>query len=218
MKATQFISKWKDLIKDLKDNTEFLKCYRDDTSWTELVLGDGKKNGEREREREVEDNNPMTDKSRLGAVVIDDNSLRYRKEDAKIDLVFGKENFIIDVKNSNKINNSCFYPKVYEIIVEHENNIATAWQEMVKLTTFRAKLKVLITYNWGEDENDKKDYSKNIETTAQNFGNIIKQTNEVFPENPDTEYLLIIGQRKVENVFWHYFIYNAGIIMEEYKD
>ena len=208
MKATQFISKWKDLIKELKNNTNFFRYYQNDTSWTNFVLG------------EVETKNKVTNSCRLGEIIIDDEELEYRKEDAKIDIAFGKENFeVLDIKNTNKITiDDCFYPKVYEIIVEHENNIATAWQEMVKLTTFRAKLKVLITYNWGEDENDKKDYSKNIETTAQNFENIIKQTNEAFPENPDTEYLLIIGQRKVENLFWHYFIYNAGIIMEEYKD
>jgi hypothetical protein len=208
MKATEFISKWKDLIKDLKRNPKFITKYQTSTEWTKFILGGS---------------SCMSTGSPLGDAIASKNNkegLCYRTEDAKIDIAFGKENFeVLDIKNTNEIKiDDCFYPKVYEIIVEHENNIDDCWREMAKLTSFRAKLKVLITYNWGEDENDKKDYSKNIETTAQNFGKIIKQTNEAFPENPDTEYLLIIGQRKEESVFWHYYIYNAGIIMEVYKD
>jgi len=213
MKATEFIIKWKKFIKEKKDEVKmntgkdrFIGKYQDDTSWTKFILGGSK---------------CTSTESPMGNAIVD-KGLYYRTEDAKIDIAFGKDNFkVLNIKNKNEKNikiDDSFYPKVYEIIVEHENKIDDCWREMAKLTSFRAKLKVLITYNWGEEKDKRKDYSKNIENTAKNFGKIIKQTNKVFPENPDTEYLLIIGQRKEEEVFWHYYIYNAGIIMEVYKD
>lgn len=209
MKATEFISKWENFINGLKKDPkiDFFGKYTNDTNWTKLVLGGS---------------SCTSTGSPLGNAIASKNNkerLCYRTEDAKIDIAFGKKNFdVLNIKNKEVTNiDDSFYPKVYEIIVEHENKIDDCWREMAKLTSFRAKLKVLITYNWGEDD-EKKDYSMNIETTAKNFGKIIKQTNEAFPENPDTEYLLIIGQRKGKEekaeISWHYYIYNTGIIME----
>lgn len=142
--------------------------------------------------------NPMQEGCRLGEHLINgEEKLRYRAEDAKIDLALGKDNFkgLKKISSNVELNNDeCFYPKVYEVIVEHENNIDTAWQEMIKLTSFRAKLKVLITYNYAEEVDQ--EYHKHIKSLEENFQKIIEQTNQVLPEPPDTEYLLIIGQRK----------------------
>jgi hypothetical protein len=78
------------------------------------------------------------------------------------------------------------------ISIEHENKCEIAYIEMMNLTYRRARLKVLITYNNGcSYENT----MNTFKVMAENFSNIIKQSNEYFAENRRTEYLLIVGSK-----------------------
>jgi len=74
---------------------------------------------------------------------------------------------------------------------------------MIKLTTVRAKLKVLITYNWDKEADN--DYKFVYKTLRNNFRKIIKQANKSCKEI-NTEYLLIVGQHGDKVQDWKFFV------------
>lgn len=81
------------------------------------------------------------------------------------------------------------------ISLEHENNYLMAYEEMMYLTTRRARLKVLVTYYDNDDfENTRIIFS----ALCENFSSIIRQSNLLFNENEKTEYLLIVGSKLSE--------------------
>ena len=139
----------------------------------------------------------------------------YRKEDGSVDLSIYKMRFYKNIFNLYDPEDIKFkvhdlstqpleYPIFYDILVEHENVIELCYQEMIKLTNYRSKLKVLITYNW--DKSETSDYRYVYETVPKNFKDIILQSNQECQE-VGTEYLLIIGQRvSSENVEWKKYI------------
>ena len=94
-----------------------------------------------------------------------------------------------------------FYPNVYDIILEHENDVNKSWEEMFKLTRFRARLKVLITYL-----EFKVDSSEQMERLRNNFKEIIQLSNQDY--EPNEEYILIAGERyevnKKDMLRWYY--------------
>jgi hypothetical protein len=77
---------------------------------------------------------------------------------------------------------------------------------MIKLTYSRARLKVLITYNENVDASS--DYKYANEILIKNFNTIITQANERYPENRDTEYLIIIGQLNNEKLIWYPYVFD----------
>jgi len=86
---------------------------------------------------------------------------------------------------------------------------------MAKLAYCRARLKVLITYNENVDSTGNYPYIE--ETIISNFGLIVKQANEVFPEPADSEYLLLLGQKDRDELKWTYItINNNELITNEY--
>lgn len=140
-----------------------------------------------------------------------DESIIYRTEEYKIDLVFAKpDNFsrtdiITDINNES----SGFYPVNYEILIEHEYRRSKCWEEMTKLTYYKARLKVLITYlNAKTGDNDPD--SQTRDALVKDFSNIIASSNKYLPENPQTEYVFILGQRiidsGIEQLEWYKFI------------
>lgn len=107
------------------------------------------------------------------------------------------------------------YPVGYPLLLECENDTAMAYQEMVKLTYYRAPLKVLVCYDYGSKS--RWGYAK--ERLIKNFHEIIHQTNEWFPENPQTEYLLIIGTvQPTQWLLWSYMMYSfpeGSVVMKQ---
>jgi hypothetical protein len=189
MKALEFYNHWIDHANILqeKDPEGFLGAYRGSNLWTRLIIGSKKDNSEKVY--------PFAKylKSKSG--------LMYRPEEYSIDFVFTYGNHFKDIANVSSDHEELsfdqrFYPPVYDVIFEHENDIESCWKEMIKLTRFRAKLKVLVTYNWSPSHSR---YEIIKKSTVTNFRNIIMQADKKFPENPDTEYLLIIGERNQEN-------------------
>jgi len=156
--------------------------------------------------------------SPIGEFIKSKTGLRYRKEDGLVDLAFAPDNNFegilslhekqeerIDVlkKDPEKVP---FYPRYYNILVEHENDIYRCFEEMAKLCYCRARLKVLITYNENVDSTGNYPYVK--ETVISNFNKIIEQSNEEFKENSDVEYLLLIGQKDQNKLNWFSYAYN----------
>ncbi|MCD4697736.1 MAG: hypothetical protein K8S16_16045 [Bacteroidales bacterium] len=204
--AINFIKCWKEF-----DNKESLIKYWDEPKWTERIIGPRKSTRK---------------KSPLGKFLEDyfdkENivKLKYLTENYKIDLVLsscGNDNFEINDIEGNKLKIEDFYPRSYSILVEHENDIRTCWEEMAKLTYFKARLKVLITYN---DSLKRDEYNERVsKEICENFEKIIMQSNSIYPENDLTEYLLIIGNKTTQNnkdyIKWNCKIYNTNV--EEMK-
>ncbi len=94
-------------------------------------------------------------------------------------------------------------PTFYDIIVEMENDPRKCYTNMIKLTTIRARLKVLITYNWDKEADN--DFKFVYKTLRNNFRKIIKQANKSCKEL-STEYLIIVGQHNGKAQDWKFFI------------
>ncbi|MBI2729663.1 MAG: hypothetical protein HYX40_02730 [Sphingobacteriales bacterium] len=189
MDANAFIKIWNEFSIDFEDkNPNWLQAYANDNDWTNLFLG-GKKSS--------------STNSPIGNYFFSkNNKLRYRTEDGSFDIAFSYlENYNLDIDG--------FYPPMYDVIIEVENQQGRAWQEMTKLIWVRSPLKVLVIYNW--HPNDKTQWQKENIMLSETFKGIIKQSNQAFAENPSTEYLLIIGNNEKERLNWKHFKFdNAG--------
>lgn len=123
--------------------------------------------------------------------------LEYRKNDFT---VFGDKLFDnVQSFNNNALIDSTYHREIVGLI-EHENNYLLSYEEMIKLTYQRAKLKVVITYPESINE---------FEILKENFLNIISQSNSsiALNENHSTEYLLIIGYLiESKQIEWKNFI------------
>lgn len=200
MTPKKFYINWIDFIsKECTTKSDWLNQYNDNNLWTLFTIGP---------KCSEEANSPFGEylKNKIG--------LRYRKEDGSVDLAFAdNKNFknvlSLHKQESERINvvkENSFYPNYYEILVEHENNIYLCFEEMIKLTYFRARLKVLITYN--ENVDDTSDYYYANEILVTNFSKIISQANEKYPENMNTLYLLIVGQLNNGKLIWYFYTFN----------
>ncbi len=208
MKASEFIKIWIGFYKQIIiNNPQCLASYNLNKDWTNFILGS---------KRSEQNDSP------LGNFITNSTELIYRKEDGLVDLALAEKGCFKGISTMESPDGTCqrgeirlensFYPPVYEILIEHENNVLSCWQEMVKLTYFRAKLKVLITYNWDVDH--KSNYAYVFDVLVQNFKDIIQQANEKLKESDDTEYLLIIGQLDSnKSLQWHFtHLTNTSIV------
>lgn len=120
----------------------------------------------------------------------------YWKEQSGFDLVLsGSGKFSgITVPNGWKR----FYPIGHDVVIEHENSPDMCWVGMTKLIKTRAGLKVLVSYSDGEGEK-----------VAEQFRGMIKEAHDHSPENPSTEYLLVIGSRPDMTIQWEAWCWAA---------
>ena len=187
-----FIECWKSFTEKNKD--QLLTKY-DCSDWTSYICGEKKSTNE---------GSPFGDYfiKNFGDVH------SYRKEDGLIDLaIYKKEEFVKDIYSlAKRAGNETFplknCPTSYDVLIEHENDVSRAHEEMYKLSYFRANLKVLVTYIW--DPRGDEMWKNTHERLSKNFASIIKQTNEKYPENVETSYILITGQRISEKLIWNY--------------
>lgn len=186
LNGNTFIKTWQGFSKQfILDNPDWLNIYENNSEWSARFLG-GK--------RSSVETSPIGDffsKNLKG--------LRYRTEDGSFDLAFSFAENYRDFGG--------FYPTMYNVIIEVENNCKCAWQEMAKLIWVRSPLKVLVTYN--RHPCDTAVWKAETKTLQEGFSDIIKQANEKFPENSDTEYLLIIGNNANNNLNWSFQIFNT---------
>lgn len=217
-----FVNCWREFTEKLGKgpNANILEMYNASSyEWTKFIIGD---------KRSLNSGSPFGEffKETFG------NNYIYRSEDGSVDMSFYQNEFVSGVqaitkldttKNVNQeiLNN---YPLTYDVLVEHENDVSRAYEEMYKLTYFRARLKVLITYNWNGDT--KNDFHSTFKKLCSNFETIIKQTNKKFIENDETDYLLIVGQKIDRKLVWKYIGFSVGsmikivdsyVVTHEYK-
>lgn len=202
MKAQEFIDVWKSFSATIVENNEsFSELWKEPKVWTQRVLGPSHDNDS---------------KSRLGKSVKDTfENLRYRPEEWKVDLVMAKEQHNWPIpkvwKKWPEKWAEFFWPITYEVLIEHEDSCSISYEEMAKLIHLRAPLKVLITYTHEAGHEQSEGL---IKETQEQFEAMLKAAWNSFPENPETEYLLIIGQLEGEGdqskVNWFYTIYSAN--------
>ena len=174
-----FANVWNDHVNSLGDISN---VWDDTTSWTTQLLYKG----------------DLFVKAIGKAYEPSISQLEYRKIDA---VVFSKETFkkINYFDNSGCIADTEIHVGI-EIAFEHENNFETAFEEIIKLTELRAKLKVLVTYpNTTQAEI----------ALVEKFSKGIKQANEWFRENSESQYLLICGPKIKEEIEWTYYKFNT---------
>lgn len=185
--ADNFIKCWKAFVAEKKP--EILEVYDRPAERTKLVIG-------------LKNSSPG--KSLLGNFMkgFFRGNFDYRNEDGSVDLSFYKTDYLTNVQDMHietkvqGLNDDILkkYPKYYDVLIEHENVIERAYEEMHKLTYFNSKLKVLITYIWDVgNKGERWEYAH--ERLCQNFESIIKQANSRYPENGENTYLLITCQR-----------------------
>jgi hypothetical protein len=204
--ANNFIEAWKGFIDkeimDSKLSADLIEKWNNDTLWTELIIGSQK----------AIDESPLGKHLTKGVY----SGFKYYPEFNKIDLIMTSQKEIVvnDLNGEITKETGGYYPSYLDILIEHENKIELCWQEMYKLTGIKARLKVLIIYNYDQDKNG--DYSECLNIIKKNFTSIIKQANDGFRENPETEYVLIIGQKMIDNsLMWDYSTYSLNEIIKD---
>lgn len=192
-----FINLWKEFV--AKKDDEIINAYSSNPQLTQTILGakGSKTTG-----------CPLGDYLKKN---IELKSYAYRTEDGGVDLSVYEEKNIEGVKDMYEMGNPLdfeilkHYPRNYAILLEHENQIELAYQEMHKLSYLKAPLKVLITYVW-ETKKTGEDYSFVYERLRENFAQILTAANASHPENPDTRYLTIAGQKRDGMIYWSYLV------------
>ncbi|MCC6938736.1 MAG: hypothetical protein IT226_10990 [Flavobacteriales bacterium] len=196
MSAEEFIEAWKEFLK--KYDVVLLKTWtsRDDKAWIRQVIGAAKSS---------ETDSPFGD-----YLMAEERITRYRTEEWKVDFVASCSENWPDPHGWIKKRKHKFWPRTYDILIEHENYCTTSWEEMAKLILLRAKLKVLITYT---EDVGHTDSEKLIKQTREQLESMLEQAWEDHSENEKTEYVLIIGQldRNGEKARanWHISAYNV---------
>ena len=195
LNADSFIEGWEQFSQDfISKNLDWLTLYENNTEWSARFLGGKKSCSER---------SPIGNffKSKFP-------ELNYRTEDGSFDLVFSFASNYSKLFYLNRNEIACFdaegfYPTMYDVIIEVENDCRCSWQEMTKLTWVRSPLKVLITYNW--HPSDTLIWRTERKMLIDTFSNIIHQSNQTFKDNTQTEYLLIIGNNGDNKLNWTYY-------------
>lgn len=188
--ANSFIQLWKEFTEVIAKDVNIKEALKTEKGVTHLIVG----------EKRTEKEN-----STLGDFIVEfykGMKLSYIKEDALFDLsVYYNETFqdllSYDVDESaKKLREDILTTNA--ILIEHENNILMSYEEMIKLTYVKARLKVIITYDrWNDGIFAKMRLSKNLHQ-------IVSQANKLIPEYELTEYLIIIGQNNGDSVTWYY--------------
>lgn len=139
------------------------------------------------------------------------NTYGYGTEDGLVDLSIYKRKFfkgVLDIQVLHKgwkFRDDLLeqFPVHYDVLLKNENSIENAYMGMRRLTCLRARLKVLVTYIWDPSiEGDDGDEAHKL--LCRNLEVVIKQTNDAYPENGETNYILITGQRVNQKLIWRY--------------
>ncbi len=103
------------------------------------------------------------------------------------------------------------YPACLQALIEHENG-EDVETEMYKLLMFRSPLKVLIFYDYNEDNKPTERSQTWLQKKIKTLLDMGQQVDGHWPEADNTEYLFLVGNREDENQLprWRYLIVNGG--------
>jgi hypothetical protein len=207
-----FMSAWKDALMEYENDSQniaIMKRYSSAAQWTEVMLAAPNQNH----------STKSTDNKREGvlgrAIAKYDGSLERKYEWNKYDL--------LGVRRVSQLPNGLrekaqkeSWLKFVEVAIEHENNDDVE-NEVWKLCQFRAKLKVLVFYDFAQKilnsaakESNYSDRSFAEKVTKKEWlrkkidllGEIVKGANELLPKE-EASFLLIVGSRTENNtILW----------------
>ena len=142
------------------------------------------------------------------SIIFNDDNKILEPIASKFNLTFNREDYHVDTlfcSHENLKHMDGLYPLERVILFEHENDIDSSTQELYKLLYRRSPLKVIVTYLYQDDP------EKKLLWQVKKFSEMIAQSNEWFPENPSTEYLIIIGRRNDTNdgLIWFAVVFDT---------
>ncbi len=131
------------------------------------------------------------------------------------DVVSEKEYYSLDMiyrsrDNIHPIFDSGIYPERVDALIEHENR-GEPEQEMYKLLLFRCSLKVLINYDWDDDQKSTDKRKIYVLEKRTLFTRLIKGFNNHAIAEKGSSYLFIIGDRAssdAESINWQAWKYD----------
>ena len=179
-------------MKPIQPN-EFLEAYKNE--WISLIETDPKEVTEIYGNSKKKWTSYMLAKDGFLSKVMnrlsDDNRrLEYKREYYTLDALYVSGE---DLFRENKI-----YPSQLHVLIEHEqgDNIE---EEMWKLIFWRSPLKVIIFYDWNDYEKSTSARKDWLTSKLNKLVDMLSHANSFFPENENTSYLFIIGNRIKEN-------------------
>lgn len=181
----EFLHVWDSYLQADVDGA-LLEKFSSNVAWTQFVLS---RDGLMDRIRK-----------RFSHLV---QNLSYQLEWSKVDALFvGGKNLCERLGN---------YPSEVHVLIENENNDDLE-TEMWKLLHWRCPLKVLVFYDWSEHEIASHPVkAKWAEGRIQKLKEMRQEVNQFWPESPETEYLMIIGQRtRVGAISWRHEIITSA--------
>lgn len=192
--ADIFLKLWLEFANEKTSTNDWKNHWQSSKAWSNYILG---------TKRSSSDSSPIGDFFQRYFT-----NLRYRTEDGLYDLTMTLNGNFIDIPTLDKTysptlfkpKSEDYYPTIYDVLLEHENEIYYSWHEVAKLAYVRGLLKILITYN--TDNLTQQQTSSECEMIARTFTSIVRQSTQNFADNSQTEYLLLIGRQERGELKW----------------
>jgi hypothetical protein len=116
------------------------------------------------------------------------------------------------IENLDPLFDYGIYPANFYALIEHENNWNHLEQEIYRLMIFRAPLKIIITYDWDEDEKQRnKNRMAELSKKKDAFGALIAKFSRALSAETGTAYLFIVGNRNncsAKEITWKAWTYD----------
>ncbi|WP_306642226.1 hypothetical protein [Sanyastnella coralliicola] len=199
MKAIEFIQIWHTYTSELSKLPSWEDLWDSTSGWTKEVQG-------------IENISDWHWSNHLRSALlkeIPEAELILKTEHRKIDFVAARSinSFVcsMDEERKHSVSKRALQYGFLEVVIEFENDFADCFREMIKLSKLRARLKVLVVYDY--DHKQEAD-DRLLEIVRDNWQNIITESKGHL-EEPGVEYLLVVGQLSQKNtnpiLNWRYF-------------
>ena len=180
-----FEREWNERVQNRAERTKVACAFQKSTPWTRYMLGS--------------DIEPLGFLQALG----DSLKRRVSKNWYSLDCVF--------YRDKPNLIGSGTYPAGLDVIIEHENEEKVE-EEMWKLLMWRAPLKVLMFYDYTEEDKARNPYHAQwLTEKLEELRSMAEQMHERWPEHRNNEYLLLVGcaPRRGEVPRWRAFTFDA---------
>lgn len=174
---------WRQRIAEDQEADRIARCFEDNKAWTEYMLSLAPRD------------EPGGSRAGLLADVADRlvpniaDLVYHGREIYTLDAVFAGRETGADL--CNRLEGG--YPSRLYALIEHENGEPLE-EEMWKLLWWRAPLKVIIGYDYWQSERDSNPRKQTwLGTKLALLADMWQRVDAFFPENPASEYLVLIG-------------------------
>ena len=176
-----------------------LEAYQDNTNWTEYMLAT---------------NQTPCEDTFLGRLS-ERMELAMVREQLRLDAIFHSQ----DQDNVLRINPSVKFPACMNVIIEHENGEYVE-REMWKLLMIRSPLKVLMFYDYREDEKTTDERKRTwLKKKLEKLLEWCRHVDSVWPESRNAEYLFLVGNRTTAEAMpvWRFAIVKPRRLFRKWR-